>query len=106
MSHDLLIFVEQSAEAVAPSEGVSRSSSAGGVVDGERPGQASGVADGCVAVRVLAEPRGGMPLVDDQRAVEGSRWMLPTRRSAIALARGVRTGVLSVCSAYSLTRAR
>jgi hypothetical protein len=46
-----------------------------------------------VAVRVLAEPGGGMSLVDDQGAVGGSRWMLPTRRSAIALARGVRTGV-------------
>ncbi|MDT0353425.1 hypothetical protein [Pseudonocardia charpentierae] len=47
-----------------------------------------------VVVLVLVEHGGGVPLVDDQGAVESSRRTLPTKRSAVALARGARTGVL------------
>jgi hypothetical protein len=45
-------------------------------------------------VLVLVEHCDGMPLVDDQGASSSSRRMEPTSRSAIALARGARTGIL------------
>ena len=42
---------------------------------------------------VLAQQGRGMALVDDQDAVEEFAARVPTKRSAIALARGARTGV-------------
>jgi hypothetical protein len=44
-----------------------------------------------VVVLVRVEHRDGMPLIDDQGAVEEFATMLPTKRSAIGLARGART---------------
>ena len=46
-----------------------------------------------VVALVLMQHGCSVSLVDDQEAIESSRRMLPTKRSAIALARGARTGV-------------
>jgi hypothetical protein len=48
---------------------------------------------GLVVVLVLAEHGGGVPLVDDQGAVEEFASDAATKRSVLALARSVRTGV-------------
>jgi hypothetical protein len=94
-SSDLLILVEQSTEPVAPSDSVRLArrplgewSQGSGLT--ERPVWTMAV----VMVLVLVEHCDGMPLVDDQGASSSSRRMEPTSRSAIALARGARTGIL------------
>ena len=46
---------------------------------------------------------GGVPLVDDQEAVEEFAAEVPTKRSVMALARGARTGVLMI---WTLGRGR
>jgi hypothetical protein len=94
-SCDLLILVEQSAEAVVPSDGVRLARRRLGEWS-----EGSGLAEGpvwpvaVVVVLVLVEHGGGVPSIDDQDGSRSSRRMLPTKRSAIALARGARAGVL------------
>ena len=59
----------------------------GEVAVGEQPGRETVRPVGVVVAGVLLEHGSGMPLVDDQEA-RSSRRMLPTKRSAIAVARG------------------
>jgi hypothetical protein len=80
--------VEQSAESVASSEVVDLGSGAlGQWSKGSGLAERGGVThDRCMAL-VLTERYCCVLLVDDQDVVEESRWMVPTKRSAMALAR-------------------
>ena len=49
-----------------------------------------------VVIDVLAENEPEMPLARDQHLIQASRRALPTQRSAIAFARGARTGALMI----------
>jgi hypothetical protein len=94
ISCDLLIFVEQSAESITPEDVVDL----GCCALGEWP-QGSGLAERAVwpaivvVEFVLAKYGRGVRWLMMRIRSRSSRRMVPTNRSAMALARGARTGV-------------
>ena len=62
------------------------------------PGCGVGAVRSVIVVVALEVAQYGcsVPSVDDQKTVEESRRMVPMKRSAIAFARGTRTGVLMI----------
>ena len=78
----------------------------GGRLRGKGPQQRDLAAQPILLDFVLAEHGRGVVLIDDQKAVEElAARIVPTKRSAIAFARGARTGVLTMWMSMAVNTA-